>query len=144
MELHKLDDTLTVAPQISVADVAEAARAGFRTLVSNRPDGEGADQPATDAIAEAAREQGLEWIYLPVQSGNVTDEDVERFAPLLEQADKPILAFCRTGTRCSTLWALSRARRDNIDQLLNTARSAGYDLEAQRERMASLASRRDA
>ena len=143
MELHKLDDDLTVAPQITVDDVAEAARAGFKTLVSNRPDREGDDQPATDAIAQAARENGMEWVYLPVQPGNITDDDVARFAPLLETASKPILAFCRTGTRCSTLWALSRARQDNIDQLLQTARSEGYDLGAQRERMLRIAAKRN-
>lgn len=142
MELHKLDDTLTVTPQITVDDVAEAARAGFRTLVSNRPDHEGEDQPETDAIAAAARQHGLEWIHLPVQSGNITDDDVAQFSPVLDQADKPILAFCRTGTRCSILWALSRARRDNVDALLQTAQKAGYDLSQQRDRMQKLASQR--
>ncbi|BES71255.1 hypothetical protein RE428_22730 [Marinobacter nanhaiticus D15-8W] len=140
MELHKLDNDLTVAPQITVDDVAEAAKAGFRTLVSNRPDHEGEDQPSTDDIAEAARQHGMEWIYLPVQSGNITDEDVQAFTPVLQDAPKPILAFCRTGTRCSTLWALSKARKDNIDKLLQTARAEGYDLSKHRERMLGLAS----
>lgn len=139
MELHKLDDDLTVAPQITVDDVAKAAEAGFRTLVSNRPDHEGEDQPSTDGIAAAARQHGMEWIYLPVQSGNITDEDVQDFSPVLRDAPKPILAFCRTGTRCSTLWALSKARKDNIDKLLQTARAEGYDLSKYRERMMGLA-----
>lgn len=141
MELHKLDDDLTVAPQITVDDVAKAAEAGFRTLVSNRPDHEGEDQPSTDAIAEAARQHGMEWIYLPVQSGNITDEDVQDFSPVLRDKPKPILAFCRTGTRCSTLWALSKARNDNIDELLQTARAEGYDLSKYRERMLGLANK---
>ncbi|WP_148862923.1 TIGR01244 family sulfur transferase [Marinobacter fonticola] len=138
MELHKLDDDLTVAPQISVDDVAKAAQAGFRTLVSNRPDRESEDQPATEAIAEAAREHGMEWIHLPVQSGNVTERDAQTFTPILRDAPKPILAFCRSGTRCATLWALSRVRKDNIDQLLQTARFEGYDLSPHRERMMEL------
>ena len=76
MDIRKIDDNISVAPQISVDDVAEAAKLGFKTIVANRPDHEEPGQPAMADIEAAAREQGLEWVYMPVESGNITDEDV--------------------------------------------------------------------
>ena len=79
-------------------------------------------------LEAAAKANGMAWIYLPVESGNITDSDVDAFAPMLAQADKPILAFCRSGTRCSVLWALSSARTMPIEPILARAGQAGYDL----------------
>lgn len=137
MDLRKIDDTLSVTPQISIEDVEEAARLGFKTIVANRPDGEEPGQPAMAAIEEAARKNGLDWVYMPVESGNITDQDVERFTPMIRDAQKPVLAFCRSGTRCTILWALSSARsqtpaRDIIEKALN----AGYDIRGLAPRIA--------
>lgn len=98
MDIRKIDDTISVTPQITIEDVAEIARLGFRTLVANRPDQEEHGQPAMTDIEAAAKEHGLEWVYMPVESGNITDQDVERFAPMIRDAEKPVLAFCRSGT----------------------------------------------
>lgn len=135
MDIRRLDDDICVTPQVTVDDVAEAARLGFRTLVANRPDHEEPGQPAMADIEAAAREHGLNWVYLPVESGNIRDADVDRFAPLLTDAEKPLLAFCRTGTRCTVLWALSSARSQPVEPLLMRARQAGYDLSGARPRM---------
>ncbi|MGM0767575.1 MAG: TIGR01244 family sulfur transferase [Pseudomonadota bacterium] len=141
MELRKIDDQITVAPQISVDDVAEIARLGFRTLVANRPDHEEPGQPAMSDIEAAARAQGLQWVYLPVESGNVTDEDVDRFAPMIQQAEKPVLAFCRSGTRCTVLWALSSARTTPAADIVSKARNAGYDISGLAPRLAQQATK---
>lgn len=135
MNIRKLDDNFSVSPQITVADVAETARLGFKTLVANRPDGEEYGQPEMKAIEAAAKEHGLDWVFLPVQSGNILDSDVDDFVPMLENAQKPILAFCRSGMRCTVLWALSNARYIPADPLLNRAREAGYDLSPLRPRL---------
>ncbi|MBS8239089.1 TIGR01244 family phosphatase [Marinobacter lipolyticus] len=139
MELRKIDDQITVAPQISVEDVAEIARLGFRTLVANRPDQEEPGQPAMSEIEQAAKAQGLEWIYLPVASGHITDDDVDRFAPMIQQAEKPVLAFCRSGTRCTVLWALSAARTTPATDIVSKARNAGYDISGLAPRLAQQA-----
>ncbi|QFS87061.1 MULTISPECIES: TIGR01244 family sulfur transferase [unclassified Marinobacter] len=128
MDIRKIDETLSVAPQISVQDVAEIARLGFRTLVANRPDREEPGQPAMADIEAAAREHGLEWVFLPVESGNITDQDVDQFTPMIRNADKPVLAFCRSGTRCTVLWALSAARETQPEEILSKAHRAGYDI----------------
>lgn len=135
MQIRPLDETLSVAPQITVDEVAEAARLGFRTLVANRPDAEEPGQPAMASIEAAAREHGLEWIYLPVQSGNVLDSDADEFAPLIEAAEKPVLAFCRSGMRCTVLWALSNAHQTPADALILRAEQAGYNIAGLKPRL---------
>ena len=111
MQTKMLSPTVAVAPQITAADVAALVAAGFRSLICNRPDGEGADQPGFEEIERAARDAGLEAVYLPVVSGKVTDEDAAHFGALLDRLPKPVLAYCRTGTRSTTLWALTAASR---------------------------------
>lgn len=128
MNIRKIDDAISVAPQISPDDVAEIARLGFRTLVANRPDHEEPGQPAMAELEQAARGHGITWVYLPVESGNILDEDVDAFAPMFEDAEKPVLAFCRSGTRCSVLWALSSARHMPLEPIIQRAGQAGYDL----------------
>lgn len=139
MDIRKIDDTISVAPQILVEDVAEAARLGFKTLVANRPDHEEPGQPSMADIEAAAKEHGLEWVYMPVESGNITDDDVDRFAPMIREAAKPVLAFCRSGTRCTILWALSAARSNPAQEIFTKARHAGYDISGLAPRMAQQA-----
>lgn len=139
MDLRKIDDTISVSPQISVEDVAIAAQLGFKTIVANRPDREEPGQPLMADIENAARVSGLEWVYMPVESGNITDGDVDRFAPMIRDAEKPVLAFCRSGTRCTILWALSAARTLPASDVVAKARNAGYDISGLAPRMAQQA-----
>lgn len=142
MDIRKIDDTISVAPQITVEDVAEIARQGFKTLVANRPDQEEFGQPSMADIEAAAREHGLTWVFMPVESGNITDQDIDEFAPMIRDADKPVLAFCRSGTRCTVLWALSAARDTSAQEVFSKARNAGYDISGLAPRMAQQASNR--
>lgn len=105
MDTKQIADGLSVAGQISADDLGAIREAGFRALVCNRPDGEAADQPPFADIAAAARATGLEARYLPVVSGQLTDADAEAFRHLLEELPKPVLAYCRSGTRSGLLWA---------------------------------------
>lgn len=128
MEFKKISDDLTVSPQISPADVAEIAKAGYRAIVCHRPDGEGMDQPSFEEIRAMAREAGLEVAYQPVISGRVQDEDAQSFAQLMRELPGPVFAYCRTGTRSATLWALSQAKVLEATTILEMAKSAGYDM----------------
>lgn len=139
MDIRKIDDDISVAPQIRPEDVADLAKLGFRTLIANRPDQEEFGQPAMAEIEAAAREHGLTWIYQPVQSGNILDDDVAQFGELYEGAEKPVLAFCRSGTRCCALWAMSHADKTPADALLIKAHNAGYDLSGLKPRLVYLA-----
>ncbi|WP_106205547.1 bifunctional protein tyrosine phosphatase family protein/NAD(P)/FAD-dependent oxidoreductase [Aliiruegeria haliotis] len=128
MEIKKLTDAISVAPQIEPEDVQKIKDAGFRAIVCNRPDGEGADQPTFEEVEAKAREVGLECLYQPVTSGMVHDEQAEEFGKALTTLPGPVLAYCRTGTRCTTLWSLSHAKDMETSEILATAKAAGYDM----------------
>lgn len=128
-DFRTVTEDFTTAPQISVADVGEAARRGFRTIINNRPDGEAPDQPTSGEIEAAAAAAGLAYYHLPVRGGP-TPEQVETTQRILEAADKPVLAFCRSGTRSIVTWALAEAAADahQPQELVELGRQAGYDL----------------
>ncbi len=137
MDTRQIDDSLSVGPQITAAEVAELARAGFRAIICNRPDGEGADQPGHDEIAAAAGAAGLAFRYLPVTPGMVTDETAAAFAVALRELPGPVMAYCRTGTRSATLWSLAETRRRPLPEILARTRAAGYDMNGVARRIAN-------
>jgi sulfide:quinone oxidoreductase len=138
MDLKTIDKGLSVSPQISAADVAEISKQGFRSIICNRPDGEGADQPTFAEIEKAAKKAGLEARYLPVVSGRVQDEDAEKFGAALAELPKPVFAYCRTGTRSATLWSLDQgAKGTPLPDILAAAKQAGYDMSGVVRRIAN-------
>ncbi|GAP34724.1 bifunctional protein tyrosine phosphatase family protein/NAD(P)/FAD-dependent oxidoreductase [Piscinibacter sakaiensis] len=128
MDIRRLTDTLSISPQISPVDLATLAGLGFRSIVCHRPDGEAADQPTFREIEQAAAACGIVARHQPVVSGKVEDAQALAFGQLMDELPKPVLAFCRTGTRSATLWALSQAGQRPLPQLLDSARQAGVDL----------------
>jgi uncharacterized protein (TIGR01244 family) len=90
--------------------MAEAARAGFRSVINNRPDFEhGPQQPTNAAIEAAAHAAGLEYRFLPVDGGYQSPEEIAEFAQLLKDLPRPILAFCRSGARSTRLFIAASA-----------------------------------
>jgi sulfide:quinone oxidoreductase len=128
MEFHKITGELTVSPQIAPEDIAAIKAAGFRSIVCHRPDGEGADQPLFREIEDAARAAGLEARHQPVVSGRMSDEDAVAFGELMQALPKPVFAYCRTGTRSASLWALSQAKARPLPDILERTRAAGFDM----------------
>lgn len=99
---------LALAPQLDPAAMAEIAAAGFKSVINNRPDFEGGPgQPTSASIEAAARAAGLHYEFLPVHSQVQTPQEAQRFAQLLASLPKPIVAFCRTGTRSGRLYRLA-------------------------------------
>ena len=109
--VNSLTDSFAVAPQLSPEDMPAVAAAGFKSVIINRPDFEGGpDQPRAADVMKAAEAAGLQVEYQPVVSGAMTADDVARFAELLDVLPAPVLAYCRTGTRCTHLYhAANRA-----------------------------------
>lgn len=137
----RIDDTISVAGQLTEADVAQAAAAGFVALVNNRPDGEAFDQPPGEAIANAAAGAGLSYVAIPI-AGGFSMPQVEAMADTLARAGGPVLAFCRSGTRSTNLWALAAAYRGGEpDAIIAAAGAAGYDVGALLPTLRQLASR---
>jgi sulfide:quinone oxidoreductase len=111
MNATKIAPDFAVAGQISVADVAAAAQAGYKSIICNRPDGEGWGQPRFAEIEQAAKAAGLEAAYLPVVPGQMGPAQIKQFDELMGRLTKPVLAYCRSGARSNGLWAASRAVR---------------------------------
>jgi sulfide:quinone oxidoreductase len=128
MDIKILTKDLSVSPQITVDDVRVLAEQGFKSLVCHRPDGEGADQVNFAEIKAIAEEHGLKAVHQPVTSGKVTDKDAQTFKQLMSELPKPMFAYCRTGTRCTTVWALAQATEMSTVEILQTAKNAGYDM----------------
>ncbi len=135
-----LDSQFFAAPQIGVADVADAAAQGIRLIVNNRPDGEEPGAPQGAQIAAAARAAGLVYVAIPVSHAGFSHAQIDALAAAMATADGPTLAYCRSGTRSTHLWALTRARAgDSPDDLSARAARAGYDLSALRPMLDALA-----
>ncbi|KIG11174.1 Beta-lactamase hydrolase-family protein [Burkholderia sp. MR1] len=109
MIVRPLATDLSVSTQISTTDVETLKGLGFRSIVCHRPDGEAPNQPSFGEIAQVAKLVGIEAIYQPVVPGQRLTDEAVVFAALCTELPKPILAYCRTGTRSATLWTMSRA-----------------------------------
>src|SRR2546423_15341316 len=105
IQVQPLSPDLSVAPQLGPEAMAALAEAGFKSVINNRPDFEGGPtQPTNAAIEAAAKAAGLSYAFLPVAPGYQSPQEVARFSQLLATLPRPILAFCRSGTRSGKLY----------------------------------------
>jgi sulfide:quinone oxidoreductase len=135
MAFKQLTPSLSVSPQLTAADVETAARSGFRAIISNRPDGEESGQITAVQMEALAKAHGMAFAHIPVASGKIADEDVAGMAAAMARLDGRVLAYCRTGTRSATLWALSQSGVQSADEILESTSAAGYDLNGLRKRL---------
>jgi sulfide:quinone oxidoreductase len=128
MDLRKISDTFSVSPQIAPGDVPGIKEAGFRAIMCNRPDGEDAGQPDIAAIAAAAEAAGLEFRAVPIVSGALSEGDLADFRAALAEMPAPVLAYCRSGTRCTTVWSIVQIGQMPEREIVSAAADAGYDM----------------
>jgi len=128
LELKRINDTISVSGQIQPEDVAAIKAQGFTTVINNRPDGEAPDQPAGAEIEAAAKAAGLDYVAIPLGRDGVSPDMVEKTKAALEGSRGPVFAFCRSGTRSTTLWALSQAGALPAGDIISAAANAGYDM----------------
>jgi sulfide:quinone oxidoreductase len=137
MDPKKITEKFSVSPQILPTDLESIKAAGYRAIICNRPDGEGSDQPSFEEIQAAAKKVGIEARYVPVQSGMVRDEDVGAFGAALDDLPRPLLAYCRTGTRSATLWSFHESKTRPMPDILAATKAAGYDMNGVARRIAN-------
>ncbi|QZP17261.1 TIGR01244 family phosphatase [Methylophilales bacterium] len=128
MQLNKIIDDYVVSEQVTVDDIQTIKEAGFKTIFCNRPDNEEINQVTVESIKNAAVENGLKFIHQPVIGGQITQDDVDQFGEYFDASEKPIFAYCRTGTRSSMLWALSESDKRPVEDILSLTSKAGYNL----------------
>jgi sulfide:quinone oxidoreductase len=131
-EPTKINDFLSVAGQISLADIGAFAKEGYVTIINNRPDNEEPGQLDHAAAEAEAKKQGLDYRYQPIVSSAISQRDVTEFQNHLLRDGKPILAHCRSGTRCYLLYGLTRVLFEGESPLKLVAEAAakGYDIRA--------------
>lgn len=137
MDVKTISKKFSVSAQVGVADLKDIKAAGFKAIICNRPDGEGADQPTFEEIKKAAASAGIEARYVPVAGGMVTDQDVADFSAALAELPRPLLAYCRSGTRSATLWSFHEAGKRPMHEILAATKAAGYDMNGIARRIAN-------
>lgn len=137
--IRRINDRISVAPQVDPAEITDIARAGFVAIVNNRPDDEEAGQPEGEAVRAVAETLGLAYHAIPITHAGFSATQVEAMRGVLDGASGPVLAFCRSGTRSANLWALAEASRgENPGELIEQAAGAGYDLNGLRPMLDAL------
>lgn len=126
---RRIDDTLLVSPQIGVAEVAEARAQGVTTIINNRPEEEEPGQPTGAEIEAAARAAGMDYVAIPITHAGFSGPQVDAMRAALDEADGNVLAYCRSGTRSTLLWALAEAKAGHAPTTIAAkAADAGYDI----------------
>lgn len=127
MKIARLTDAFSVTGQISPDDFKQITAMGFKSVFCHRPDGEGDDQTEIVLIMNAAEAHGIKVVYLPVVPSKISDAEIKAFADYYEQAPKPILGYCRSGKRAMTLWAMSQAEQQTLEELQTLSAQAQYN-----------------
>lgn len=131
-----------VTAELAPADFAAAAGLGFKAIISNLPDGEGAGQLTARDEAGHAWRAGLRFAHVPSSKLDLmTDVVVEDMAAAVRRLDGPILAHCKSGVRSAIIWAAASARTQPVDCVLAALAGAGFDLEFLRDDLEAQADR---
>ena len=142
-DFRHLTDDFWASPQIALEDVGEAKAQGVALIINNRPEGEAPDQVPGEVIEAAARAAGIDYRAIPVTHAGFSEEQVRAMAAAIGEAAGPVLAYCRSGTRSTLLWALAQAARGEApDTIAARAAGAGYDVAPVRGLIDMLAARR--
>jgi uncharacterized protein (TIGR01244 family) len=128
LDVKRINDHVSVSPQISPDDLPAIKAAGFVAVINNRPDGESPDQPSSATMEAAARAAGLGYHYIPLGRDGVSAQMVDDTKAVLEGSNGPVFCYCRSGTRSTTLWALSQAGKLPAQEIVDAAAHAGYDM----------------
>ncbi|MGB3377697.1 MAG: TIGR01244 family sulfur transferase [Allopontixanthobacter sediminis] len=142
-QFRRLSDSFMASPQISLEDIGAAQKQGVTLIVCNRPDDEDPGQPSISEVRDAAGDKNIEFVWIPISGGNFSDAQIGEMIDALDSAEGQVLAYCRSGTRSTLLWALAEASKGaDPDVLEQQAALAGYDLAPVRPAMEELAQRR--
>lgn len=141
-EFRKLSEDVLASPQLTLADIDTARAHGVRLVVNNRPEGEAEDQTPGPSIEAAAKAAGMDYVAIPIGPGGFGEMQVNAMSDALDAAEGKVLAYCRSGTRSTLLWALARsAAGEAPDAIAAAAAAAGYDVTPIRQAMDELAAR---
>jgi len=142
MDIRRITDAYSVCGQITAADVPAIAEAGFRLVICNRPDMEVSPAESTTVLRAAVESAGMKWAENSFSSNTLTIGNVETQRELMDAAEGPVFAYCRTGSRCANIWALAEAGQMDTDAIIAAAGAAGYAVDRLRPTIEALAAQR--
>jgi len=128
MNLQNLNQNIYIADQIDLSDLEEFNRLGIKTVVNNRPDQE-INAPQSAQVAQRSKELGLNYHYLPIMPGEYLVENISALTNILATINSPLVAYCRTGNRSTTLWALCQKEMLGMDEVIKKAKIIGFNIE---------------
>ena len=140
LDIREISETYAVSPQIAPEDMAAIRARGFTTVICNRPDAENPAELHSAPMKAAAEAAGLQFVENPFAAG-LDLSIIDRQRAAIDAAEGPVLAYCRSGTRSATVWALAEAGRRPTDDILRATASAGYPMDGLRPQIDGLAQR---
>lgn len=141
-DFRMLSDQVLASPQLTIADLDTANSLGATLIINNRPEGEAEDQTPGPVIEAAAQTMGMDYVAIPISPGNFSEAQVQAMVEALSGAAGLVLAYCRTGTRSTFLWALAQAATGvPLETISAAASAAGYDISPVLPAMAEIATR---
>ena len=129
MQINNVSGLYNVSPQISVTDLEFLSENGFEKIICNRPDFEVPPSFQSNVIKEVATEIGLSFEYHPLTFENMNAENIEKQMAFIKESERPVLAYCTSGTRCAAIWALGQIGKMSKDEILKTTLESGYNLQ---------------
>ena len=129
MQINNVSGLYNVSPQISVTDLEFLSENGFGKIICNRPDFEVPPSFQSNVIKKVATEIGLSFEYHPLTFENMNAENIEKQLTFINESERPVLAYCTSGTRCAAIWALGQIGKMSKDEILKTTLESGYNLE---------------
>ena len=129
MQIINIYGLYNVSPQISLTDVEVLSKRGFEKIICNRPDFEVHPNIQSSLIGKVATEIGISFEYHPLTFESMNAENIEKQLTFINESERPILAYCTSGTRCAAIWALGQIGKMSKDEILKTTLESGYNLE---------------
>jgi uncharacterized protein (TIGR01244 family) len=139
MQVNRVTPQYSVAAQITVADIADIAKAGFKSLICNRPDSEIEANIYAEIMQAEAALHGMAFTYNPISNNGLTMENLTVQADVFTHTDGPVFAYCRSGTRSTICWAFIMAGKMPVRDIVSLAAAAGYNLEKQQPQLEAMA-----
>jgi uncharacterized protein (TIGR01244 family) len=76
------------------------AEEGFRSVIDLRP----VDEPRGYDEVQAAKDNGLAYVNIPVTLASLDQATIDRFLVAIEKAERPLLFHCATSNRVGALY----------------------------------------
>jgi uncharacterized protein (TIGR01244 family) len=129
--LMNLAPGLTAAAALSADDLEALAASGVKTIINNRPDNEDPGQLPADEARRLCAAHGIAYHHIPFVAATLAAADIDAFEAVLKSAPHPVVAHCRSGTRSTMIWALTRIRAgDDPAALVALGARNGVDIAA--------------